>query len=79
MIKWLIGILTGIILSGAGWNEARQTSELDDHSKAISETRTDIAVIKEAARQVIENEKSNNDKLDKIIRKQDAILERQNK
>ena len=85
-VTWIIGILLSIILAGAGWNENKQWQNADEQTKTISDLRADLAVIKQTSLQNNQYAKDNNelnkehnDKLDIIIRKQNAILDRQSK
>lgn len=84
--KWVLGILVGIILAGGGWNENKQWQNQDLLIAQVQQTREDIATIKQAAldaaRRSDEAAKSsevNSDKLDKTLRKLDAIIDKQHR
>lgn len=85
-MKWIVGVLLGILIAGAGWNENKQWQNQDLLIAQVQQTREDIATIKQAAldaaRRSDEAAKSsevNSDKLDKTLRKLDAIIDKQHR
>jgi len=74
--KWLLGVMLGIILGGAGWNETRQWKQGDETRDKTNENTEHIASMKEAIDTIKKNTEVNNDKNDKILRKLDVILEK---
>jgi len=85
-MKWIVGVLLGILIAGAGWNENKQWQNQDLLIAQVQQTREDIATIKQAAidaarrsDEAAKSSKDNSDKLDKSLRKLDAIIERQHK
>ena len=74
--KLIIGTLSGIVITVAGWNETRQWTKTDDNTvkteqnaQDLASIKTDISNIKELAADTKKTSKENNDKLDTILRK----------